>query len=100
MVDFRFRVYNRNLGTRILGVKVRTELMKTIEDNPNDKVVLDFSGVDVVSNAFADECLVKASENITLQYFVQRTTFLNVNSLAKTNIAIAFKRRYPQVTQL
>lgn len=74
--------------------------MKAIENNPNDRIILDFSGVNIVSNAFADECLVKASEKVTLQYFVKKTTFQNVNELAKINIAIAFKRRYPKVSHL
>lgn len=100
MIDFKFRVYSPNLGTRILGNKVGRDLLETIERNPNEKIFLDFSGIDIVSNAFADECLVKTSEKISLSLFISRTSFTHVNDLAKTNIAIAFKRRYPNVKKI
>ena len=55
MVIFNFREYGENLGTRPLGKRVRESLQPLIEQN--DRVVLDFTGVNVVSNSFADECI-------------------------------------------
>lgn len=57
MVTFNFREFGENLGTRPLGKRVREQLLPLIEQN--DCVVLDFTGVDVVSNSFADECIAK-----------------------------------------
>lgn len=91
MINFRFSNFGENLGTRMLGEKVRNELMPLI--NGNEKVVLDFSGVNVVSNSFADECLGKILLVMPLEDLKQRTTFIGLNDFAKMNIATAFKRR-------
>lgn len=91
MITFRFREVGENLGTRQLGVRVRTQLLPLIEKY--DKVVLDFDGVNVVSNSFADECLAKLLLTMSLDELKQRTTFVGVNDFARKNIAIAFRRR-------
>lgn len=75
----------------MLGARVRKELLPLIKTN--DKVVLDFSGVSVVSNSFADECLAKLLQTYTLDELKQRTTFRGLDDFAKKNIAIAFRRR-------
>ncbi len=88
---FKFSDIGENLGTRILGEKVRNQLLPLIMNN--DKVVLDFSGVNVVSNSFADECLAKLLLSMSFDELKQKTTFVSVNDFARKNIAIAFKRR-------
>lgn len=91
MTIFKFATINENLGTRQLGEKVRSRLLELIREN--DKVVLDFSGVNVVSNSFADECLAKLLFTMSLDELKQRTTFTGLNDFARKNIAIAFRRR-------
>lgn len=91
MITFRFREVGENLGTRQLGLRVRSQLLPLIEKH--DKVVLDFDGVNVVSNSFADECLAKLLLTMSLDELKQRTTFVGVNDFARKNIAIAFRRR-------
>lgn len=100
MIDFRFKDYNKDLGTRQLGKELRDRLIYILNNNKGEKIVLDFTGINIVSNAFADECLVKASEETTLPVFIKRTTFKNVNELAKENIALAFKRNYPDIKSI
>ena len=91
MITFKFVTINENLGTRQLGEKVRFQLLDLMQEN--DKVVLDFSGVNVVSNSFADECLAKLLLIMRLEELKQRTTFRGLNEFARKNIAIAFRRR-------
>ena len=91
MVKFEFRNIGEYLGTRQLGERVRNQLLPLIQDN--EKVELDFSGVEVVSNSFADECLAKLLLLMSLEELKQHTTFTGVNDLARKNIAIAFRRR-------
>lgn len=91
MVTFKFNQFGEYLGTRMLGESVREKLLPLI--NGNEKVILDFEGVDVVSNSFADECLAKLLLTMTLDDLKQRTTFRGLNDFAKKNIALAFKRR-------
>lgn len=91
MTTFKFATINENLGTRQLGEIVRSQLLTLI--NENDKLILDFSGVNVVSNSFADECLAKLLLVMSLEELKRRTTFRGLNEFARKNIAIAFRRR-------
>ena len=91
MKIFQFNQFGPNLGTRMLGADVREQLMPLL--NAEEKVVLDFEGVEVVSNSFADECLAKLLLTMSLEELKQRTTFRGLNDFARKNIALAFKRR-------
>ena len=88
---FKFRDLGENLGTRMLGAQARQMLLPLIQES--DKVVLDFEGVNVVSNSFADECLAKLLLVMSLEDLKRKTTFVSVNDFARKNIAIAFRRR-------
>ena len=91
MATFKFVTIGENLGTRVLGEKVRNILLPMILGN--EKVVLDFEGVNMVSNSFADECLAKLLLSMPLEELKRRTTFRGVNNFVRKNIAVAFKRR-------
>ena len=91
MATFKFVTIGEDLGTRILGEKVRNMLLPMIQNN--EMVVLDFEGVNIVSNSFADECLAKLLIIMPLEELKKRTTFRGLNDFARKNIAVAFKRR-------
>ena len=55
--------------------------------------VLDFAGVQIVDNSFADECLAKILLVMPLEELKKRTTFASLNELAQKNIVIASRRR-------
>ena len=88
---FKFRDFGENLGTRMLGERVREQLVPLL--NEYDKVTLDFEGVDVVSNSFADECLAKLLLTMSHDELKRKTTFVSVNDFARKNIAVALARR-------
>ncbi len=88
---FKFNQFGQNLGTRQLGVEARERLLPLLQGE--EKVVLDFEGVDVVSNSFADECLAKLLLTMSLEELKKHTTFHGLNDFARKNIALAFKRR-------
>lgn len=90
-ITFKFRDFGENLGTRILGERVRKQLVPLL--NEYDKVTLDFEGVDVVSNSFADECIAKLLLTMSLDELKRKTTFVSVNDFARKNIAVALARR-------
>lgn len=92
MRSFRFKDINEYLGTRQLGVIAREKLLSMINDS-EERVALDFEGVKVVSNSFADECLAKLLYEMPLEELKKRTTFVSVDDFARQNIAIAFRRR-------
>ena len=92
MVIFSFRDYGENLGTRMLGRQVRERLMPLLEQN--ECVVLDFTGVNVVSNSFADECIAKLLLTMTLSELKAHTTFRGLNSVASESVLNALQRRH------
>ena len=92
MVEFKFLEYGTDFGTRDMGQKLREKLLPLI--NGNDKVVLDFTGVNVVSNSFADECIAKLLLEMPLAELKSRTTFRGLNPLAERSVLVALQRRY------
>lgn len=92
MVTFCFRKYGENLGTRPLGRRVREQLVPLIEQN--ECVVLDFTGVNVVSNSFADECIAKLLCVMPLVELKKRTTFRGLNPIASESVLTALRRRH------
>ena len=92
MVTFDFIQFGQDLGTRQLGVRVRDALMPLLQ--AEDKVVLNFSGVNVVSNSFADECIAKLLLYMSLEELKQRTTFRGLNPVAHESVLTALQRRY------
>ena len=96
MVTFSFREYGQNLGTRPLGKRVREQLLPLIKQN--ERVVLDFTGVDVVSNSFADECIAKLLLEMPLAELKSRTTFQGLNPIASESVLTALRRRHLTTT--
>ena len=92
MVTFNFREYGENLGTRPLGKRVRENLLPVIEQN--ERVVLDFTGVNVVSNSFADECIAKLLLVMSLSELKSKTTFRGLNPVATESVLPALRRRH------
>lgn len=92
MVTFCFRDFGENLGTRQLGQQVRERLMPLLEQE--ERVVLDFTGVDVVSNSFADECIAKLLLTMPLEELKAHTTFRGLNPLASQSVLTALRRRH------
>lgn len=92
MVEFKFIEYGTDFGTRDMGMKLRKKLLTLIKES--DKVVLDFTGVNVVSNSFADECIAKLLLEMPLDELKRRTTFRGLNPLAERSVLVALQRRY------
>ena len=92
MVTFSFREYGENLGTRPLGKRVREQLMPLLEQD--ERVVLDFTGVNVVSNSFADECIAKLLLTMSLSELKAHTTFRGLNLIASESVLTALQRRH------
>ena len=95
MVVFKFSKYGDSLGTRLLGARIRSDLRPLLDGK--EKVVLDFSGIDTVTNSFADECLAKLLLEMSLEELKARTTFAGVDPVAERSILTALKRRILQL---
>lgn len=98
MKTFKFKDINEYLGTRQLGVATREKLLLMLHES-DERIVLDFEGVSVVSNSFADECFAKLLFEMSFDEIKRRTTFVALNDFARQNIAIAFRRRLNAMRQ-
>ncbi|MBQ0129587.1 MAG: STAS-like domain-containing protein [bacterium] len=75
-----------------MGAKIRQELHSFLDQGVS--VALDFSGVNVVSNSFSDECIAKLLLEMPLEKLKQLTTFRNLTPMAERSILVALQRRY------
>ena len=92
MVEFKFAQYGENFGTREMGAKIRQELLVLLEGD--ERIVLDFTGVNVVTNSFADECIAKLLLDMPLVELKKKTTFRGLNPVAEKSVLLALQRRY------
>ena len=95
MVEFKFSKYGDSMGTRLLGAKIRADLRPLLDGE--DKVVLDFSGIDIVTNSFADECIAKLLLEMPLADLKAKTTFKDLTPMTERSILSALKRRHMQI---
>ena len=91
-MTFNFIDFGKYLGTRQLGQQAREKLIPLLEGD--ERVVLDFTGVDVVSNSFADECIAKLLLTMSLAELKAHTTFRGLNPLASESVLTALRRRH------
>ena len=96
MVVFRFSQYGPVLVTRALGAEVREALLKELATAP--RVVLDFDGVEMIGNSFADECLGKLLLGMSLEELKRCTTFRNLTGTSRVSVSAALRRRYNAMT--
>lgn len=75
-----------------MGKRVREQLLPLLQGN--EKVILDFTGVNVVSNSFADECIAKLLLEMPLAELKSRTTFQGLNPIASESVLTALRRRH------
>ena len=92
MVDFKFSQFGTNFGSSDIGAKIRQQLRPLLDND--EKVVLDFTGVNVVTNSFADECIAKLLLEMPLDDLKKHTTFRGLNPLAERSVLVALQRRY------
>lgn len=92
MVEFKFSQFGTNFGSSDMGAKIRQQLRPLLDKD--EKVVLDFTGVNVVTNSFADECIAKLLLEIPLDDLKKHTTFRGLNPLAERSVLVALQRRY------
>lgn len=96
-MHFNFSQFGTDFGTRDMGARIRLELLVLL--NANKRVVLDFTGVNVVSNSFADECIAKLLFDIPLNELKKQITFCGLSQMAERSILVALQRRYKVLNQ-
>ena len=97
MVVFKFSKYGDSMGTRLLGARIRADLRPLLDGD--EKVVLDFTGLDTVTNSFADECIAKFLLEMPLDELKAKTTFTGLTPMTERSILTALQRRQMQILQ-
>jgi hypothetical protein len=83
--------FGNTLGTRILGIEVRSVFNELF--NQNDTIFLDFNNIRVVTNSFADELIGKKVKEIGLDTFKNSVKIINANENVKSVIKKSIKDR-------
>jgi len=91
-VEFKFSQYGTDFGSSAMGQRLRQMIRPLL--NGDEVVVLDFTGVNVVSNSFADECIAKLLLEMPLEELKRHTTFKGLNPMAERSVLVALQRRY------
>ncbi len=89
--EFKFSQFATDFGTREMGAKIREQLRSLFTED--SRIALDFTGVNVVSNSFADECIAKLLLEMPLDVLKQHITFRGLNPMAERSILVALQRR-------
>ena len=91
MIRIEFSHIGKQLSTRVAGAAMRKQIIQGIEKK--EMIVFDFSGVEIVSNSFADECFAKLMIHFDLPVVKEHTTFQNATPFIKAVIVNSFKER-------
>lgn len=95
---FRLKDANGGFLTRDHGGRVREELVAIFKALPiEDRLVIDFEGIDIMSPSFADECVGKLAENLGVQTFRTRVTLRGANETNRILINGILNRRLSPV---
>jgi STAS-like domain of unknown function (DUF4325) len=78
-------------GTRYLAADVRNDAEALLADHPGEQIVLDFTGAEAVTTAFADELVA----NLRAVYG-DRITLVDANADILDAITVALDRRAGQ----
>ena len=91
MEIIRFNEIGRAFGNR----KQAEEVRKKIETNldRNNSVIFDFSGVEIITSSFADECFAKLIETRGMNFIKSKTKFVNVNQNVSFVITSSINKR-------
>ncbi|MDO4991347.1 MAG: STAS-like domain-containing protein [Prevotellaceae bacterium] len=89
---FSFAQFGTDFGTREMGARIRQQLMPLFDGSK--RIKLDFTGVNVVSNSFAVECIAKLLLEMPLEQLKRSTTFSSLSPIAERSILVALQRRY------
>jgi anti-sigma regulatory factor (Ser/Thr protein kinase) len=87
-------------GSREAGITARNEIEKLLKSlESNNKLLIDFSGVTVISSSFADEVFGKIFAKLGPLNFINRIEFINTNSTIQQLIDRAITLRLTESTR-
>lgn len=85
--------FGSSLCTRSSGRLVYNLVINALNEDESTKIVFDFSGVDSVTNSFADEVFGRLTCELGMDVLRTKTTFINVNMFPAKIIRMAMNNR-------
>ena len=82
-----------SVGSRIAGTRVRTKLLNLINVSPDRQLIVDFSGIRIISSSFADEVFGKLFVELGPIVFAGRFGFRHIDPTVKMLIDKAILQR-------
>lgn len=82
--------YGSCLGTRNLAEQIRNSMGL---DKQDSYIEINFNGVEIINNSFADELLGKIVDTIGIDKFKELVKIKNVNEYTKATINMVLSRR-------
>ncbi len=75
-----------NFGNRSTGERLRLKLSNLAQLHPDEAVIIDFEGVEVLSASFADEFVAKLVKELGVMRFFGRFRFKGLSQFAATTV--------------
>jgi hypothetical protein len=82
-----------NLGTREAGRDLRNKVLNSTQSEVDERIVLDFGGVEMLSSSFADEFVAKLGGSLGKRVFFERFELRRMNPSVKTIVHSALWER-------
>ncbi|QQR50286.1 STAS-like domain-containing protein [Candidatus Nomurabacteria bacterium] len=90
-VKIVFTEFGPDITMRFTGVSARGKIVDALNDSK--KVVFCFTGVETISESFADECFAKLLTIFPLEFIKENTSYEDANPFIKEVIKKAFVER-------
>lgn len=80
-------------GNRPSARPLRTAVENLLNQFPDQRIILDFSGVNVVSASFADEFVARLAKSVGIATFFQRVSLVGMNDLMRRTLDAVMEQR-------
>jgi hypothetical protein len=87
----------RVLGLRVTGEKIRKEIEEKLKNN--EIITINFKGVEVLTNCFADECFGKLVDNFESETLNKLLIFNNIDKFVEKSLKLAIKERKNKINR-
>ncbi len=95
-LTIRLRDEQGGFGTRQAGGQLRTKLKNLLAADPGKRLVIDWSGVPLISSSFADEAIGRLFLELGPLSFSSRIQHVGMESLVRSLIDRAVMQRVQQ----
>lgn len=90
---FKIAEESQSFGSRVAGAPVRKKLLNLARMCPNQRIILNFENVPLVSSSFADEVVGKLFAELGPLAFMQRFQFQEIDQTARQLVDRAIAQR-------